>query len=560
MPQDAFNLRRNVRELQSLLVGGKINKVVQPNKDDVLFYIYTGKSLLKLILSTNASSARICLTTADETVPAVPPNFCMLLRKHLVGAEITAVEQIGFERIVALHLHCVSDFTQADRILYVEIMGKYSNIVLTEKGIILGALKMTSLEENYKRILFTGAKYLFPAPQDKADPSDKTALRQALAGFDAAVDKANYLCSHVAGIAFVTAAQIALEYEKMAPMSETKGENGFAADFIYDYIFNGETVPCLTYANGEPKEFGAKRLEGSTPCDTLQQAQDILYSFQEQKKAFQEKKRRLSAAVASVQKKQEKKLAQISDKLQECADKEILRIKGELITANIYLLERGMESCSLQNYYSPQYEELKIALDKTLTPAQNAQKYYKKYAKLKRTEEALLPRKKAEETELAYTESILFSLAQAEEAGDLTDVEEELIALGWVKPKVVLKKRKIAETPFRRFEKNGFTIYAGRNNVQNDRLVKSSAKDDLWLHTQKYHSSHVVIETNGRPIPESVLLYAAGICARYSDGKTGNKIPVDYCEIRYVKKPSKAKAGFVVYTDYKTVLVDPVIE
>ena len=550
MPQDAFTLRRNAEELNRILRGGKINKITQPNKDELLVYIYTGKSLLKLIICTNASFARIALTSYEKEAPAVAPNFCMLLRKHLLGAEILKVEQAGFERIIAFTLHCVSDFTQTDRVLYAEIMGKYSNAILTENGIILGALKMTSLEENYKRILFSGAKYVMPSPQDKIAPTDKVALSSLTEGYALAADKAQFLFERVAGIAYATAQQIALEYTSNAGMP--------ISDFIYEYLFAGESTPCVVYRGTEPTEFGAKTLAGRKPFANLQEAQDELYSYRDRKKAFEEKKRRLTNATAALKKKQEKKLAQILERLKESEGAEEFRLKGELITANIYRLERGMSTCKLENYYEEGCPEIVVALDKTLTPSQNAQKYYKRYAKLKRTAEALTPRQKAEEAELDYTESVLASLANAEELADLTETEEELTALGVLKVQNT-KKKKPTETPFRRFEKNGFTIFAGRNNVQNDRLLRAAAPNDVWLHTQKYHSSHVIVITEGRKIPDDVLLYAAEICARYSDGHDGNKIPVDYCERRFVKKPPKSKAGFVVYTDYKTILANPLV-
>ncbi len=550
MPQDAFTLRRNAIELNALLTGGKINKIIQPNKDELLLYIYTGKSLLKLIISTNASFARICLTSFDKEAPTVAPNFCMLLRKHLLGAQILKIEQVNFERIIAVTLRCTSDFTQADRVLYVEIMGKYSNAVLVEKGVILGALKMTSLEENYKRVLFSGAKYTLPAPQEKCNPLDKTELTDAVKGYDLSVDKPQFLFERIAGIAYPTAAQITLKYEENADMP--------LADFIYEYLFNGETRPCLVYRDGVPVEFGAKPLTGGKNAPDLQTAQDELYSYRDKKRAFDEKKRRLTGVVAALKRKQEKKLAQILEKLKECEDAEEYRLKGELITANIYHLERGMAACKLQNYYEADCPEITVALDKTLTPSQNAQKYYRRYGKLKRTVNALLPRKKTEEEELAYTDGVLSTLTRAEEMPDLVEIEEELTALGLLKAPQNIKKKKIAEPPFRKFEKDGFTILAGRNNLQNDRLVREAAPRDIWLHTQKYHSSHVIIVTENKAVPDDVLGYAASICAYYSDGRNGNKIPVDYCERRFVKKPSKAKAGFVIYTNYKTVLVDPI--
>lgn len=549
MPQDAFNLRHNARELDGLLRGGKINRVVQPNKDEFLLYIYTGRSLLKLIVCTNASFARMCLTTAEKEPPAAAPNFCMLLRKHLLGAEILSVSQLGFERIIAMTLHCVSDFTQTDRVLYVELMGKYSNAVLTENGVILGALKTTSLEENTRRVLFPGAKYTLPPPQQKTSPEDEAALAAAVTGIDAAPNKARFLFDRVSGLAYPTAAQILQEYER--------GHSTTLAQFIREYIFEGSPSPCLLKRDGMPADFAAKPLDGSEPKESLQAAQDELYRFLDEKKAFEEKKRRLTNIAANLKKKQEKKLAQIYEKLKESEGAEACRRKGELITANIYRLEKGMSECTVQNYYEEGCPDTKIPLDKTLTPAQNAQKYYRRYAKLKRTVDALMPRKQAEEEELEYTESVLSSLRRAEEMADLTDIEEELAGMGLLKPTTAKKGKKPAEVPFRRFEKDGFTILAGRNNVQNDRLLKSAAPHDIWLHTQKYHSSHVLIVTEGRKVPDEVLEYAARICARYSDGKDGNKIPVDYCERRRVKKPPKAKAGFVIYADYRTILVDP---
>ncbi|MBR7100562.1 MAG: NFACT family protein [Clostridia bacterium] len=549
MPQDAFTLRRNAKELNTLLTGGKINKIVQPNKDELLFYIYTGKSVLKLIISTNASFARICLTDYDREAPAQAPNFCMLLRKHLLGAEILKVEQIDFERIVALTLHCVSDFTQVDRTLYVEVMGKYSNAVLVEKGVILGALKMTSLGESYKRVLFSGAKYALPAPQEKANPLDKAELSEGLRGYDASADKARFLFENIAGIAYPTALQMSVEYAENPCMP--------LSDYITAYLFDGEDCPCVVYQEGVPAEFGAKRLTGGVKRASLQEAQEELYAYKDKKKAMDEKKRKLTATVANAKKKQEKRLAQILEKLKECEDAEQCRLKGELITANIYQLERGMSVCKLQNYYEENCPEITVSLDKTLTPAQNAQKYYKRYVKLKRTVDALLPRQQAEEREIAYTDSVLSTLARAEELADLIEIEEELIGLGLLKPVQSAKKKKPTEVPFRKFEKDGFIILAGRNNVQNDRLLKSCSPEDLWLHTKNYHSSHVIILTEGNQVPDSVLEYAASVCAYYSDGRNGTKIPVDYCKRKFVKKPSKAKAGFVTYTDYKTLLIDP---
>ena len=215
-----------------------------------------------------------------------------------------------------------------------------------------------------------------------------------------------------------------------------------------------------------------------------------------------------------------------------------------------------MEFCQLLNYYDENCPTVKITLDKTLTPAQNAQRYFKKYNKQKRTLLALAPQKAEVESELQYINSMISSIFRAENLLDLIEIEEELKDYGLIK--VENTKKKIVKTsPFRTFVYQSFTIYAGRNNIQNDRLLKNSSPDDLWLHTQKYHSSHVIIKTDKKSVPDEVKLFAAELCAYFSDGKDGDKIPVDICERKFVKKPSKAKAGFVIYTDYTTLLVTP---
>ncbi|MBO5526088.1 MAG: NFACT family protein [Clostridia bacterium] len=539
MPQDAFTLRRVVAQLHPDLVGSKITKIIQPDKDALLFYLYTQRGGFKLLLSTNASDARISFTTYDYPAPAVAPNFCMLLRKYLLGATITEVEQIGFERVIAISLHCVSDFTEADRVLYLEVMGKYSNLILTEHGQILGALKMTALEENYKRVLFAGVPYTLPAPQDKADPTKDLSVLSSYTGGDLA----EFLFLHVAGIARPTAEDIARTWE------------GDLETHVRNYLFESETAPCILIRDGKIKDFFAREVPFSTPVSSLSEAQDRLYTQRETDKAFDTKRRKLLSAVRAHKKKEEKKLALLLDRLRECADAEDNKKYGELITANIYAIGKGAKSCRVTDYYDETCPTITIRLDETLTPAQNAQKYYKKYNKQKRTVCAVTPQKEETEQELDYAESLVSSIERAETAIDLTEIEEELYDTGLLKFQG--KKRKEVVTPFRTYEKDGFKILSGRNNKQNDRLLKSMRAGDIWLHTQKYHSSHVAILSEGREVPDGVLLVAAQICAYYSDGNKGGKVAVDYCDRRFVKKPPKANAGFVVYTNYSTLLVEP---
>lgn len=554
MPQDAYTLRHIAGELNTMLCPGKVNKIIQPSRDEIVIFLYSGGKTQKLLLNTHATFARAVVSEVSRTAPDTAPNFCMLLRKHLAGAVLTEIRQEGFERILSFTFDCTGEFSRAERVLYAEIMGKYSNLVLTENGIILGALKISSLQENFKRVLFPGVKYTFPEKQDKADPSDEKQLVERLSAFSGG-EIAEFLFSNLSGLALPTCRQIAREV-----LQNRKDPFGSSAkDWavrIRDFVFSKEVKPAvLRDERGRVSDFYA-RFDGGTSYPTVNAAADAYYAEREQEKIFSEKKRRLEALLISRRKKEEKKLALLLEREHGCADMEKNRVFGELITANIYALKKGMDGCELINYYDESGASVKIALDRTLDPAQNAQRYYKKYNKQKRTLAAVLPQKEEALSDLDYTESMLSSLTRAEDLSDLAELEEELRSVG-VLPLEKKKGKAVPSVPFRVFECGKFTFFAGRNNVQNDRIVREGAPDDIWLHTQKYHSSHVLIRTSGRKVPNEVLLAAAQICAYFSDAREGGKVPVDYCERRFVKKPSGSRAGFVTYTDFKTILVEP---
>lgn len=545
MPQDAFTIKYVCDELKSTLIGGKISKIIQPAREELTFIIYTARGSVKLDACLSAGAARLSLGEADKPAPQNAPNFCMLLRKHLQNAEILDVVQPDFERIIYLDLKCVSDFSSSVMRLYFEIMGKYSNAVLTENGIIIGALKTNSVGENVKRLTLGGAKYIPPEPQDKIAPDDINGLEEVL---KAEGDKVRLICDRVKGIAYATACE----------MVETYGDKISARD-IRGYVFDTPAEPCVIYCGGEPTDFRVRSVQGDKKrYESVLKAQSEYYSYLYGKRSFGAAKGKLESALGAAVKKLEKRLAAINLKLSECDGAEDVKLKGELITANIYAIARGMKSFSALNYYDPEQREIKIELDERLTPAQNAQKYYKKYAKLKRTLESVSVQKAEAGQRLDYLSSIKANLASAESKADLTETEEELIALGLYKPTEAKRKQKPAPAPFRVYFLNGFKIAAGRNNIQNERLTKGLAPDDIWLHAQKYHSAHVAIFTDGGSVPDGVIKAAAEICAYYSEGRSGSKIPIDYTKKRNVKKPPRSNAGFVVYTGYNTVLVDPV--
>ncbi len=515
MPQDAFTIKYVCEELKRALVGGKISKIIQPEREELTFIIYTAKGNVKLDACLSARAARLSLGETDKPAPVTAPNFCMLLRKHLQNAEILDVFQPDFERIICFDLKCVSDFSCSVMRLHFEIMGKYSNAVLTENGVIVGALKTNSIGENVKRLILGGAKYLPPEPQEKTAPDDLKAVEELLKGGG---DIAKLICNGIKGISYTTAEE----------MAEFYGKN-ISAENVYEYIFKLPPSPCITYSDGEPCDFKVRSiLSEKKNFDGILEAQCEYYSYLYEKSSFQAAKSKLEGALNSALKKAEKRLAEINRRLFEC-----------------------------NNYYDPEMREIKIELEETLTPSQNAQKYYKKYAKLKRTFESVSVQKTETERKLDYIKSICSNLSSAENKTDLAETEEELIALELYRPRELKKKQKSAPPPFRVYICDGFKILAGRNNIQNERLTKGLAADDLWLHTQKYHSSHVAVITEGRIVPDGVIKTAAEICAYYSDGRSGSKIPVDYTQKKFVKKPPKSNAGFVVYTDYRTTLAQP---
>ena len=569
MPQDAFHLRRLAAELNTFLVGGKINRISQVNKDELTFIIYTGKSTVKLILSANASGARVCLSATEKEPAPVAPNFCMLLRKHLQGAEILAVRQHEFERIIEIDLHCTTDFSESMRTLHCELMGKYSNIILSEKGIILGALKTSSLEDNTHRVLLAGAKYLYPAPQDKLSPFDGAGMRSRLEIFLSThvegVDEETismWLFENVSGLALPTAREIIRKAKNRAgalSMLFSPSSKAPLWDFVGDFCLNEPNTPYLVEKNGLPSDFFAFEVDGGILMPSLCKAEDEFFTRRENKKGFEDRKRKLENTARGLKKKQTKKLQETLERLKDAEKADEQRIKGELLTANLYRIEKGMTCIELENWYADEGGMVKINLDSTLTPAQNAQRYFKSYNKYKRAREVLTPMLEKEQAEIAYTDSVISAILQAESAEDLKEIQTEMTDMGLLRaPKARAgAKKKEEPIPFREYDFMGYKIYAGRNNLQNDRLLRLASPDDVWLHTQKYHSSHVIIAAQGGQVCDEVLLFAAEVCAYYSDGRESDKIPVDYCKRKFVKKPNKSKAGFVIYTDYKTVLVKP---
>lgn len=545
MPQDAYTLKFLTNDLNRILSGGKVNKITQPDGNEVYMNIYANRKNYRLVISASVSSARVCTSSDERDNPLTALNFCMLLRKHLLGATISKIELDGFDRVVKITFSAIGDFYDAEeKIIYAEIMGKYSNVILTANGKILGALKTAGIEEASLRPLITGMAYLPPPAQDKLSPND-VKLKALLSGC-AAFDKGTFLFENVKGISKQTADEIAYRY----------GEDLFNG--LEKFLNDGELSPCVGFLNGKPVDFFTKEYKSLAleykKFDSLLAAEEYYFCQKERSKRFGELKNKLTEGVKKEEKKFEKRLKIILEKQLDCKNLESDRIKGELIISNIYKLKKGDKSLTTLNYYDG--TEVTVTLDENLSPQDNAQKYYKRYNKQKRTLIAVEPQKKQVEEELEYVKSLYAEINNAETLEDLLVIEEELKSQGYIKSQNN-KKKKTETKKYLEYDVYGFTVKVGRNNVENDELTFSARGKDIWLHTKTYHSSHVIIETTGREVTDKALLAAAEICAYYSGGRNGSKIDVDFTEKKFVKKPKGAKPGFVVYTDFKTLTVNP---
>lgn len=561
MPQDALTIRRCAEELNEELAGAKVNKVAQPTADEVILTFYRNGKTTRFVFSANAASCRISPVYGEQENPPVAPNFCMLLRKHLTGAVLERAERVGEERIIKLTFSGKNDFFETEKKeLYAEIMGKYSNLILVGDGAVLGSVKSYPFDETNKRPLIVGMRYELPPAQEKI-PLRKEALRGYLAGY-AGGGLGAYLFRGVAGLANTTAGEMAYRFFGEGEPDRLNREQAEAfADFIL--AFSEEFKPCVLVRDEKPIDFFLspyRSLSGEYRFfPTLLEAEGWFYGRKEELKRFAERKQRVLHLVAHAEKKLMKRLSVIADKEFDCRDMEEERVKGELLTANGYRVPKGAERVELENYYDPACRPLAIRLDKNLTANENAQAYFKRYQKKKRTLAAVLPQREEVEAERRYLSTVRAEAELAERAEEFAALEAELAENGYLRlsGKADRGKKRTKEPECRVYLIGGFTVKAGKNNLSNDFVTSNARSGDLWLHTKGYHSAHVVIERGSGDFPEEVILRAAQICAYYSEGRNGSKIQVDYTLKKHVKKPPKAKSGFVFYTDFKTIIADP---
>jgi predicted ribosome quality control (RQC) complex YloA/Tae2 family protein len=573
---DGVSVASIVRELNEKLAGGRVDKIFQPERDEIVLSIRAKGGNHKLLLTAEAQAPRIHLTKAAKLNPAQAPLFCMVLRKHLTGGRIIGFEQPDFERIVSMQVESMSEMMDLSiKRLVVELMGKHSNIMLLgENGAVLDCVKRISADISSVRVMLPGVKYL-PPPGGKANP-----LNFSSDEFAAVIEESGSIRIQEAifksfnGISPLMASEICEEadvmadnYAQMLTMEEKlRLREAFAS--LTGFIRQGSFRMGIYYdEKGKMKDFSSVSLSVYRGLEkkAFESPSEMIEEFyQEKAGAF-----RLAQKTADLRKILQNNIERCAKKaniymktLDEIKDREINKIKGELLTANIYSLKKGMTSFKAQNYYSEDGCEIDIDLNPLMTPSENAQRYYKKYNKQKRTLAALSDQIKANDEELSYLDGVLSGLSLAADESDIADIREELAQSGFIKKKRVGKGAKAQSrkksSPLHFLSSDGFDIYVGKNNIQNDFLTMRFAQaGDLWLHAKDMPGSHVIISSNGKQPPEKTIYEAAHLAAYYSKGKNSTQVPVDYTLKRNVKKPNGAKPGYVIYEANKTAYITP---
>ena len=569
MAFDACFMAAIAAELNNKILGARVEKVQQPEKDEIVLTLHIGRDTRRLSISAGASCPRINLTGILKENPASPPMFCMLLRKHLVGGRLTSIKQLGFERAIELEFESNDELGyESKKYLIAEIMGKYSNLIFCngDKKIV-SAIKIVDFTTSQKRQVLPGMTYELPPKQDKMSPLDVDE-----ASFDELFEKHSalpiekFITTAFSGIATLTARELAYK---------SGGAGGIKREFF-------ELKRRLTEGDFEP--IMLRRADDSSPLEysfmpiahygdmamnekkeSFGELIDAYFGEKEKAERIKQRGNDILRLLTNIESRLLKKLELQKSDLAECATKETQKLYGDLITANIYRLKRGMESVSLENYYSESLESVDIALDSRLTPAQNAQKYYKKYAKMKAAEKEIAHQMSIAQSELEYIYTVFDAAARAENENDLGEIRRELYESGYASRMKdytrSINDKKKAVKPMTLYTDNGFRLLVGKNNSQNDYITtKLAEKWDIWFHVKGAPGSHCLLVTDGVPlddIPDIDVTRAAECAAYYSSQKGSVNVGVDYLIAKNLRKPSGSKPGFVTYSTNWTAYVTP---
>ena len=562
MPLDAICLSALTGELSETLTGAKIDKIQQPERDMILLSLRGRGENLRLLIAAGTGNARVHLTKSAFENPAEPPMFCMLLRKYLTGARILSVSQPKFERVLKLELETRDELgVEGHKTLIAELIGRSTNLILADaEGRILDCLRRMDYGGDAERRMLPGMFYREVPPQTKPAllETEPDALRAMIENADKTRPIDKWLLDSFAGLSPLVCRELSFRCGGDWTLLPA------LLDAFTESINAGELRPYLYFDGKKPAEFSFMRLKqygDALRCEEADSFSEMLDRFYTGRDKLEQQRRRgheLLKTVRTMRDRQQRKLNARYEELKKSEDRESVRKTAELITANLYRLKKGDSVLRCQDYYEPDCPEIKIALDPLKTPQQNAAAMFRDYNKRKAASEHLTTLIADGEAQLDYLNSVLELIGAAESEKDLADLRRELVDTGYIKVSAGKKREKVkAQAPLRFCSSDGREILVGRSNLQNDELTtKLGRRTDYWLHTQKIHGSHVLIRCEGEQPSNRCIEEAAAIAAYYSQGRGGGKIPVDYTMLRFVRKPSGSLPGKVIYTDYKTIMVE----
>lgn len=568
MSMDGLSLYSAMNELNKRLAGGKIDKIQQTDKEELLLMVRSLGQTYRLLINASAADNRVQLTELKKQAPSEAPMFCMLLRKRIAGGKIVRFEQERLDRVLKISIETYNDLGDLSVFaLYCELMGKHSNIILVnEKGVIVDAIKHVGLGMSSVRFVMPGLEYSAPPAQDKQDPSKASADDFSMAMCMVGMSIAKALSNAFFGLSPAVAAQLVARYTdktECTQLSEAEREElaERLAAFYADMAQGKEKASAVLNALGETEAVYPFAIAGGgiKLYDSIGEALDGLYINSDRREWAKRHGASARKVLQNNIERCEKKLALYADALNSGEQMEKCRLYGELLTANLHSLKSGTDTAAVDNYYADPVERIAIPLDRQLTPGENAQRYYKKYQKLKAARDMAIVQREQTLSELNYLEGQLDNLTKCTAENELSELIEELKDQGYIKrDKGGRKKMKLAASkPMHFVSSTGADIYVGKNNRQNDELtLRFASPNDIWMHTKNIPGSHVIVKGASEQ-DTTTMTEAALLAAYYSRARGSENVAVDYTPRKYVKKPAGAKPGMVIYTTNKTAYVTP---
>lgn len=580
MALDGLVVHNLASELHTKLVGGKVDKVHQPENDELVLFIRNNKENFKLVLSSSASNPRVYIANEyKKENPIKAPMFCMLFRKYIQGGIITDISQVDFERIIKISVESFDELKEkTTKDIYIEIMGRHSNIILTQNNKIIDSIKRIPPSVSRVRQLLPNMTYELPPAQDKVNPIKGISIKSfinTLREFNGPIYKGIY--SKFLGISPSVAKEICHRANLTTDdYSDDKTRDELSTLYrafsdLFTKIKNDEYDPCIVIDESIDKviDFSCINLsflDGNKfiKKQSISQIIEDYYKTKDFKDRVHQRTSDLRKSISIKLDRLYHKQKKIEKELRDADNADEFKIKGELLTSYIYMIEKGMENVEVANFYDENYSNIIIPLNKNLTPSENAQKYFKKYNKLKTAKIELTSQISICNEEIEYLENIMLGIENCENLEELTDIKDELIRLGYSKAPYRYKSKKdldITTKPNQFISSDGFTILVGKNNKQNDYLtLRIADPEDIWMHTKNIPGSHVIIKCAGKEVPNETLYQAAMLAAFYSKGRMSSQVPVDYTMKKHVKKPSGSKPGMVIYETNNTIYVTPTEE